>query len=70
MKHYYWRIYTTRVIVPAALQRDTGLPGDPHGRYDTGYARTKRELIGLARLDRSEGGRPTITRMPEREPPR
>jgi len=52
--NHYWRINTSTIIVPDALQRDTGLPGDPQGNYYTGYARTKAELKDLARLDRRE----------------
>ncbi len=63
MKKYFWRIITDQVVVPDHLQRETGLPGDPRGDICTGYARTKAELIPLARLDRANGGRPVISRV-------
>ncbi len=66
-----YRITTVCVIVPDHLQRDTGLPHDPQGDIRTGYAATKKELLDLARLDRSEAtayvgsdkGRPNIEKV-------
>lgn len=63
MKTYFWRIVTDEVIVPDHLQHETGLPGDPCGDICTGYARTKAELLAIARLDRANGGRPVISRV-------
>lgn len=57
-----WRIVTSAVIVPDAFQRDTGLPGDPQGRYNLGFASTKKALMPLAKLDRLQGGSSTIER--------
>lgn len=62
-KHYFWRIVTDAVIVPDHLQRETGLPGDPQGDIRTGYAETKAELMPLARLDRANGGCPSICKV-------
>ena len=59
----FYRIQTDQVIVPDHLQHDTGCPGDPQGDIRTGYAMTQAELKATSKLDRTQGGKPTIDRV-------
>jgi hypothetical protein len=61
-RHYYL-VRTEKVTVPAHLQRDTRLPGNPQGHDHLGFALFRRELLLTAMLDREAGGQPSIEKV-------